>query len=184
MKSLVELGAGLPTDKETTHSYLSGFYERALAPYRYRPAVVVEVGIWSGGCIELWLKAFPQATIWGIEACIRDDVDPTILPHVVQENAYTPSCANRFSKTGIDVFIDDGSHLIVDQLQAMQLYLPQMNPGGLFVIEDVQSDADFAQLTALGSTFKLPWGEYRTDKQRDDRIFFLRAGQANTCISA
>ena len=63
----------------------------------------------------------------------------------INSDAYNAGVANM-TTNGIDIFIDDGPHDLRFQKRAIDLYLPKMKSGGLFVIEDVQSEEDLVEL--------------------------------------
>jgi hypothetical protein len=128
------------TDKGTAHSYVD-VYERLLAPLREREGVrVLEIGVWQGGSLLLWDAYFRSARITGV------DVD---LSRVLPEARHSPRIslvrgdaadAGRLlaaDASPLDVVIDDGSHVIDEQLAAFRSLAGRLAPGGLYVIEDV-----------------------------------------------
>lgn len=123
-------------DKGTAHSYIE-VYERLLAPMRETAKAVLEIGVGPQALsLRMWCIYFPNAEIAGI------DPDPIreALPkraYVLQANAYHAATALQFSATKFDLIVDDGSHLLNDQLAAVQLYRPLLAPEGLLIIEDV-----------------------------------------------
>jgi hypothetical protein len=151
MKTLQELfnELTLSSDKETVHSYISNFYEREFAKFRKKNPTVVEVGVLYGGSIELAYNYFgKKATIIGYDIHMIPDVKQWAADksnvRLIASDAYNMGVASM--SDDIDIFIDDGPHLLHTQKRAIDLYLPKVKSGGLFVIEDIQSDDD---LTAL-----------------------------------
>ena len=128
------------TDKGTAHSYVA-LYEELLAEYRHRDITVAEIGVWCGGSLLLWAEYFSRATIIGIDANLSHVVpEARGVPRIrlVEGDATHPDLIGRHVEAA-DVVIDDGSHTLDDQLASAHALVPRLNPGGLYVIEDVWS---------------------------------------------
>ena len=123
------------------HHYLP-LYERYFAPWRNRPLRFLEIGVFRGGSLELWRKFFgPEAVIYGIDidpTCARFDGqhaqvrigsqdDPDFLNRVVDEMG------------GVDVVLDDGSHVMAHIRASLDALFPRLSLGGLYVIEDLHT---------------------------------------------
>jgi hypothetical protein len=116
------------------------FGARAASP---RPVRLLEIGVWQGGSLELWRGYFgPEAVIFGIdidEACaaldgesgnhirIGSQADAAFLRRVAVEMG------------GIDIVIDDGSHVAADQKASFDTLFPLVEDGGLYVVEDLHT---------------------------------------------
>jgi len=118
------------------------FYDRVFAPYRAVPIRMLEIGVMNGGSLELWRKYFgPAATIFGVDinpACagrvdppnqvrIGSQADPDFLRGVVAEMG------------GVDIILDDGSHVANHQATSFRTLWPLLTVGGLYVIEDLHT---------------------------------------------
>lgn len=131
------------TDKTTKHTYVR-LYEELMAPYRDGPRVIVEVGVGDGGSLAMWCAYFdhPGTRVFGVDLRDRGPivarvvVDPRLT--VVTGDASRPATAVGIPP--IDVFIDDGSHTLADQLGALEVWWDRVKPGGVYVIEDVHGD--------------------------------------------
>jgi Methyltransferase domain len=117
-------------------------YERHLAGYRGSSFRMLEIGVFRGGSLELWREYFGSgATIYGIdinpecaayvdapnEVRIGSQDDPDFLTKVVTEMG------------GIDVVLDDGSHVASHQRASFATLFPLLNDGGLYIIEDLHT---------------------------------------------
>jgi hypothetical protein len=112
-------------------------YDRHFAPFRGKPTRFLEIGVWKGGSLELWRKYLgPEARILGIDvnpACAAENVrigsqdDPGFLKQVVEELG------------GIDIVLDDGSHVGKHQRASFQTLWPLLEDGGLYAIEDLHT---------------------------------------------
>jgi hypothetical protein len=120
-------------------------YDRYFDPLRRRdrPVRLLEIGIADGGSLELWRGYFGKdAAISGIDispACaaydgelgnrvrIGSQSDPAFLRAVVEEMG------------GLDIVIDDGSHMSQDMRASFDVLFPLMAEGGLYVAEDLHT---------------------------------------------
>lgn len=174
LAEIVEQG-DLPTDKTTCHSYES-FYDAALEPYRGRSIRLLEIGVNRGGSLRLWDAYFAGlAAIVGVDVNLdRVDQDARDCATLVQGDAYTE--ATVAAPGTFDIIIDDGPHTLESQLAAVRLYAPRLRPGGMLVIEDVQSPDWIAALAAVvpfGRTWEAIDLEAETGVT-DDRLFVVR----------
>ena len=119
-------------------------YDRELAPLlaRRTPLRLLEIGVQSGGSIELWVDLLPEhSTVLGIDidpACaelafsgdvrveIGDATDREFLDRILGGQEF-------------DVIIDDGSHRSADIIAAFELLFPRLAAGGLYIIEDLHA---------------------------------------------
>lgn len=124
------------------HHYLE-IYERHFAPLRQRPEPlrILELGVSRGGSLEIWRKYFgPQARIVGI------DIDPACASRVDPENivmigdqsdpAVLGAAIERLGG-GVDLVIDDGSHLGRHQIPTFEYLYPRISEHGLYICEDL-----------------------------------------------
>lgn len=103
---------------------------------------MLEIGVSKGGSLALWRKFLgPEALIFGIDidpACaaldgefarvrIGSQDDPQFLRNVVTEMG------------GIDVVLDDGSHIASHQRASFDVLYPLLSEGGLYIIEDMHT---------------------------------------------
>jgi hypothetical protein len=160
------------TDKGTAHSYVA-LYEGLLAPYRHREIMLVEIGVYIGGSLLLWAEYFESATIIGIDADLSR-VLPAVLRsakiRLIEGDATSSELIDR-AVPAVDVVIDDGSHLVDEQLASFRAILPKLKPAGLYVIEDIWSYEN-----ALRLNREIPGSEIidrRTVKGRYDDILLV-----------
>jgi hypothetical protein len=117
-------------------------YDRHLSRYRKRPLRLLEIGVSAGGSLHLWREYFgDDAVIYGIDidpGCsqfngqdgqvrIGSQSDPTFLRAVVSEMG------------GVDVVIDDGSHIASHQRITLDALFPLLNPDGVYICEDLHT---------------------------------------------
>ena len=142
------------TDKEFNHRYISMFYETHMPAYRKKTINILEIGAATGSSLRLWRDYFPLATVYGVE--LRPLLDKSLRgePRInaTMQDGYTESFAN--SLPDMDIVIDDGPHTLESQLKTIELFMPKLRPGGMMVIEDVQSNHDLWILAEALSAFR------------------------------
>jgi hypothetical protein len=119
-------------------SYLS-IYDKYLRQFRETEVRILEIGVWRGGSLSMWRKYFgPDAVIFGVdinpecagfakgeaEVRIGSQDDHKFLRSVIDEMG------------GVDVVIDDGSHIARHQNASFRFLLPLVNPRGIYICED------------------------------------------------
>ncbi|TVP71993.1 MAG: class I SAM-dependent methyltransferase [Rhodobacteraceae bacterium] len=117
-------------------------YERHFAAFRNRPVKVLEIGVQNGGSARMWRDWFgPEAVIFGIDidpdcavangeaAQIRigSQADPEFLRATVAEMG------------GLDVVIDDGSHVMSHIHESFRTLFPLLSEGGVYLVEDLHT---------------------------------------------
>ena len=115
-------------------------YDRHLDRFRDRAVRVLEIGIYSGGSLEMWKNYFgPRCEIYGVDiepACkayqngsvkvfIGDQGDRSFWRRFKHEVQY------------VDIIIDDGGHLPHQQIVTLEELLPHLRPGGVYICEDI-----------------------------------------------
>jgi hypothetical protein len=168
------------TDKNTIHSYLP-IYEDLLQRFQDAPFDIMEVGIQRGGSILGWLKAFPKATVTGVDC--QKSVNISGSPRYTEliTNAYDEDFLTKVPPQ--DFIIDDGSHAFNDILFACKHYPKLLKPGGTLVIEDVPDVTWIpkfrAVLTAQGCYSEVV--DLREKKKRwDDVLLVIRKPWVST----
>ncbi len=115
-------------------------YERHFHKFRGRAVTVAEIGIYSGGSLDMWQHYFgPAARIIGI------DCEPDCRIYEREGvSVYIGNQADRMfwqmfkeQEPNVDILIDDGSHKYKHQLLTFNLMLPHLQPGGVYLCEDV-----------------------------------------------
>jgi len=129
-------------------------YHRHLERFRNTSPRILEVGIYSGGSLEMWKDYFgPGCQIYGVDiepACkayetdavrvlIGDQADRTFWRHALA-NGTIPL---------LDAVIDDGGHEPIQQRITLEELLPHVRPGGVYICEDIHGqDNEFAAYIA------------------------------------
>jgi SAM-dependent methyltransferase len=126
-------------DKGTAHTYIDE-YEKLLGQYREN-STVLEIGICQGESLKMWEEYFINSNVYGI------DITDLYIKDLIKENKYNIIIGNACSEEILiqlndltfDVIIDDGSHLINDQINSFNILKNKMKPNGIYIIEDVNN---------------------------------------------
>ncbi|MDR0620928.1 MAG: class I SAM-dependent methyltransferase [Deltaproteobacteria bacterium] len=140
-KALNDLGQKHGTDKcsgPNGHDYLRK-YEFFLRPLKDADFVFLELGVYKGASLRTWSDYFTKATIHGvdIEEQVRDyDVGRAQLTiGDLSKNAFLENLIDLRPK----VVLDDASHWWPDQLRALFTLYPRLQPGALYILEDIHT---------------------------------------------
>ena len=143
MKSLTELyqlHEGYGSDKWSI--YLNE-YDGLLTSIRNSPINLLEIGVQNGGSIDIWTKYFPLGINF-IGCDVNVDChklkydDPRIKIIIGNANSIgVIKEIKNIAKQGLNLIIDDGSHVSKDIIQSFIEYFPLLNDGGMYLIEDL-----------------------------------------------
>ncbi len=117
-------------------------YDRHLARFTGRAIRLLEIGVAHGGSIQLWRKYFgPEATIFGIDINPRcrviDDADLCICIGSQSDPGFLRSVVHEMG--GVDIVIDDGSHVASHQRVSFETLFPLVDPNGVYIVEDLHA---------------------------------------------
>jgi hypothetical protein len=116
-------------------------YERHFSRFVGREVYVLEVGVFSGGSLDMWRQYFgPKSTIYGVDiepACVKYEREQV---RVFIGDQADPKFWDEFLRqvSRIDVLIDDGGHEPRHQITTLKAVLPAISPGGVYLCEDSQ----------------------------------------------
>jgi Methyltransferase domain len=114
-------------------------YHRHFAKFRGQPVTVLEIGVESGGSLEMWKEYFaPDCHIHGLDvnpAC-KEYEDDRVTIHIGDQAdpAFWRGFVERVPE--LDVIVDDGGHETPQQVVALEALLPHVRPNGVYLCED------------------------------------------------
>jgi hypothetical protein len=116
-------------------------YEQYFAPLRDRPLTVLELGVYEGVSTKIFSRYFPNARIIAVDMQARD-IDFRGYPNVSfhecnqTDGERLSALIEREAPNGLDIVIDDASH--VGWFTQISFYhvFPRLVRGGLYVVED------------------------------------------------
>jgi hypothetical protein len=127
-----------------SHHYFD-IYHRHFQKFIGREVSVLEVGIYSGGSLGMWLEYFGKnCHIYGMDiekACMAyksDRVDVFIGDQ--SDRSFWKRFREEVPK--VDILIDDGGHDPEQQRITLEEMLPHIQPGGIYLCEDIGCKAN------------------------------------------
>jgi len=131
-------------DKRLIHKWIHYFdvYDRHFSRFRNKEIVIVEIGIYQGGSLQMWKDYFgKEAKIFGI------DIDPK-CKELEEENVKiligSQSDRNflkqvRMQIPPIDILIDDGGHTMNQQITTYEELFGHVKEDGVYLCEDLHT---------------------------------------------
>jgi hypothetical protein len=169
------------TDKSSTHSY-GNVYETLFAQ-RKNIQNFLEIGISGGYGLLCYAQYFRQANIYGVD--IADNIQANIRNHhrikILIDDAHKDSVIEVLPMC--DIIIEDASHEARDQILHFAKYSKLVNPGGVYIIEDVDQTnlqilLDVLSPFAALRGFQVSVYDGRQKKNRGDDILIVFEKQA------
>jgi len=175
------------TDKNTRHSYCES-YTFLLEKFKNKPVFLLEIGCHYGGSLFIWHEFLNQSVLYGIDKNRPNGFIKKFLGirlHFFKEDAYTEEVRNnvighlynKFNHKFFDVIIDDGPHTLDSQIKALELYLPSLKDGGIFIIEDIQQIDHIDTLSDIANSvcnsINVSYIDLRENKGTYDDILFI-----------
>lgn len=131
-------------------------YERHLSRFRGKNLVMLEIGVFGGGSLDMW-KAYlgSEAKVIGVDinpACkeyesegieifIGSQDDPKLIDEILKKY---PT---------ISIVLDDGSHIMRHMNTTFELLYDRLDPNGVYMVED---------------THTCYWSEYEGDLRQEN----------------
>ena len=192
MKKLIDIlkDKKYQTDKWTDHYYVQDLYEPLFEQFQNKKVNVLEIGVWNGESMKLWHDYFVNAkNIVGIDIFVRSSFkevsgwlkDYDVKLHKFNSHEDT-DIFNEFADTykeGFDIIIDDGSHWYENQINTYKKFKNLMNPGGVYIIEDISFEREESVYTSYKLTESGMQNVVEAKIQRDipEMQFYMTGGE-------
>jgi cephalosporin hydroxylase len=123
------------------HHYFE-IYHRHFERFRGQSPVVVEVGVFHGGSLQMWHEYFGSGTrVVGIDIDPRckqfEDASTTILIGDQADRGFLAKVRKLVPR--IDILIDDGGHTPAQQIATLEELYLHLQPEGVYVCEDTHT---------------------------------------------
>lgn len=134
------------SDKSSLHHNYCPVYEHYFAPLKDQPIFLVELGIGGyhypdrgGASLKMWYDYFPHAKIVGVDIYKKTGLDNDRIKTFTcsQHNEY--ALPVLLTTNNPDIIIDDASHINPLTIRSFEILFPLLKPGGIYVIEDIES---------------------------------------------
>lgn len=145
--TLIDLAIRYKSDKHNHHDYCR-HYDKHFTHFRDKNIIVMELGVGGyefpdrgGSGLRIWSDYFERAKIIGIDVFDKSKV--VINPRTtiyqcsqVDKDGLRKIIAQEGTPT---IIIDDASHMNGLTIESFRLLFPKLAPGGIYVIEDLES---------------------------------------------
>ncbi len=116
-------------------------YEQALLEERLSPKSILEIGVYQGESTKLLARRFPSAHIVAVDLRPRNiDFSNYENVHYLQcdqtDRTQLESMCKEHFPSGVDLVIDDASHIGYFSKLTFDYVFPFVNSGGLYIVED------------------------------------------------
>ena len=119
------------------------FLDNLFFKIRPKTKTILEIGVSEGGGLLAMRDFFEQSLLWGVDI----DRDTFINSERIKECEWVDQLklktmiknAEYFS-TKFDLIVDDGWHHPESQINSLIAYLPYLNKGGTYILEDIVHD--------------------------------------------
>lgn len=142
--TLTELANRYGTDKGTEcmekHGYSEIYGQIIPATGKFN---LLEIGIWHGDSIRMWLDYNPEMTVYGL------DTEPKTVNYIQTSKRFKLLIGNQNDMKALTplvetakqfrYIVDDGGHLCSDILKSFTILFPYLEPGGVYFIEDLHA---------------------------------------------
>jgi hypothetical protein len=117
-------------------------YDRHFSAYRNKEIVVLEIGVFEGGSLQMWKNYFgPKAKIYGI------DIDPKCKEYEEEnieifigsqsDKEFLSDIKSKIPK--IDILLDDGGHTMHQIKTSFLELFDHVKEDGIYAIEDLHT---------------------------------------------
>jgi cephalosporin hydroxylase len=159
---LKDIHLNYETDKGVLHSYIET-YDELFFEYQNKKINFLEIGCATCASLKMFNEYFLNATLYGVDDwsqgnqgfmqvlcgfgekkyAIRDLISE-IKNNYPKINLVTCNSTDlenvndRFKDTKFDIVIDDGDHTHEAQFKTFKNFIPKLNSGGVYIVEDVR----------------------------------------------
>ncbi len=140
--SLVEIATHICGGADATAKPVGFYaiYDRYFGEFSGQPIKMLELGVHVGDSLKVWASYFPEGTIIGLD--LRESPDFSDYSNIVFERG-DQTDSDRLKEIclthaadGLDIVLDDASHIGEHSAASYRALFPYLKPGGLYIIED------------------------------------------------
>jgi len=123
-------------------------YDRHFHAFRGSETHFLEIGVYSGGSLAMWEQYLgPAGHVYGVDrepSCKRYETTRTKI-FIGDQTDRVFWKHFREAVPLLDIIVDDGGHLPIQQRTSLEELLPHLRPGGVYLCEDITGmDNEFA----------------------------------------
>ena len=133
----------IKSEKTYGHGYAE-FYEKHFSNLRDKKLNILEIGSYSGASAAAFVKYFKDVNIYCLDINLTKFLYKSKKIHPFGLDVSNKKMVKKFLNKinffenikSFDIIIDDGSHILSDQLKAINYFFKYLNKDGYYVIED------------------------------------------------
>ena len=123
------------------HHYIP-LYDKYFSSFRGTKVRFLEIGVSGGGSLAMWRKYLgSEAIIYGIDIdpqCYKfNDQDAQIRIGSQDDKTFLQAVISEMG--GVDIVLDDGSHIMRHILFSFKVLFPLLSDGGIYFVEDLHT---------------------------------------------
>jgi cephalosporin hydroxylase len=131
-------------DHRIIHKWMHYFeiYDKHFSKFRNRPVSLIEFGVSHGGSLQMWRDYLgPQAKIYGadVNPLCASIQEPNVQIFIGDQEDRQFLRSIKESLPKFDIIIDDGGHMMGQQIATFEELYPHLNEGGVYLCEDVHT---------------------------------------------
>ena len=117
-------------------------YDFWFRKYRNEPVVILEIGIYQGGSLEMWRNYFGEkAQIFAIDInpqCKQFETERTkVFIGSQEDKEFLRSVQKQIPQ--VDILIDDGGHTMNQQIVSFESFFEHIKDDGIYLCEDTHT---------------------------------------------
>lgn len=117
-------------------------YDRHFSRFRHKDITIVEIGVYQGGSLQMWKEYFgDNAKIHGIDINPQckalEEKNITIHIGSQSDRVFLRELKKKLPK--IDILIDDGGHMMQQQIISFEELFSAVKDGGVYLCEDLHT---------------------------------------------
>ena len=133
----------IKSEKSHGHGYAE-FYEKHFSNLRDKKLNILEIGSYSGASAAAFVKYFKDVNIYCLDINLTKFLYKSKKIHPFGLDVSNKKMVKKFLNKinffenikSFDIIIDDGSHILSDQLKAIDYFFKYLNKDGYYVVED------------------------------------------------
>ena len=163
-------------------------YEKYFSSLKNEKISLLEIGIFRGGGLAVWSSYFSNGKIYGADIGIKEfnankalwkKIDNKIFDNLIdlyEIDSRNSTIINDLNLPLFDIIIDDGKHTPEAQYSTFCNFFPNLNPGGIYVIEDITKGNRYSQLKSLLDNHNKEYNSLETFDAHDNKnhIIFIQ----------
>jgi SAM-dependent methyltransferase len=142
-ESLAQIARRLGVNADATAKPVKFYaiYDRYFSEFSDQATTLLELGVHSGESLKVWASYFSRGKIIGVDIT-ESGADFSAYPNIVFERGDQADPVRlkeillSHASAGLDIIVDDASHIGQNSAVSFEILFPCLKPGGLYVIED------------------------------------------------